>query len=248
MYEKIKLYELAPILSPSIYETIFFSQYQSRLDKGALILDEKTFRDCYISDNTYRIFLESNCEKLNRCFFYIGVQQLYDSIISSIVLKDNDCKIRINYKAVKELANEVIKENNFALKSDDFFIDIKLKNIIHYSRNILDKKENLNPIEGNINNLIYLQDQITFIDNNAIEIVISVKNKESDNIEYLIFKAESIDIEEKARAKWIDIFPENFHTLYDFFINFRTKNSSCFDVSYKKIINEYQKFIELLDE
>ncbi len=40
-YKIKKLYEIAPMLSPSIYETIFYNQYQGRADKESLILDNE---------------------------------------------------------------------------------------------------------------------------------------------------------------------------------------------------------------
>ena len=38
-YSNVRLYEIASMLSPSVYETIFYSQYQGRSDKDAIILD-----------------------------------------------------------------------------------------------------------------------------------------------------------------------------------------------------------------
>lgn len=65
-YKIKKLYEIAPMLSPSIYETIFYNQYQGRADKESLILDNEVFEKYYIDENIYRNFFICKLRKIRK--------------------------------------------------------------------------------------------------------------------------------------------------------------------------------------
>lgn len=248
--DEVKLYELASMLSPSMYETIFHNQYQSRLDKEAFILDNDTFDKCYISESGYRTFVQSNAERLGKSMDYIGFHQMHGAKIVSIYGDGKDCVLKMEDKSLEYLADTLIKIKSLNIKSDIYPIKIVFKGVKHCSSNILGECEKLLPIKEDIKDVLYMQDQITYVDDDMIIFVISAKNILSANnpyvdMKYLIFKCENIEVEEDAKKIWKDIFKDDFSMLYEYFINTR-KSSNVYieDALYKNIINDYEEFIQ----
>ena len=158
-YKIKKLYEIAPMLSPSIYETIFYNQYQGRADKESLILDNEVFEKYYIDENIYRNFLFANSEKLGKALNYIGLNQMHSSIIKSIELKESKLKIKLLDVGIDNLANTLIELKSLKdIKPEPFYIDILFEKVDYCSNHYLDKDEILIPIEEDIINGIYTQE------------------------------------------------------------------------------------------
>ena len=255
-YKIKKLYEIAPMLSPSIYETIFYNQYQGRADKESLILDNEVFEKYYIDENIYRNFLFANSEKLGKALNYIGLNQMHSSIIKSIELKENKLKIKLLDVGIDNLANTLIELKSLKdIKLEPFYIDILFEKVDHCSNHYLDKDEILIPIEEDIINGIYTQDQITYISPNEIELVISMETEkaksQNDNnkLRYYMLKCGSINIIDEAKEIWTKLFGDtNFNMLYDYYINLRKSNKIILDERVcMNIIQKYKQFILDLD-
>lgn len=255
-YKIKKLYEIAPMLSPSIYETIFYNQYQGRADKESLILDNEVFEKYYIDENIYRNFLFANSEKLGKALNYIGLNQMHSSIIKSIELKENKLKIKLLDVGIDNLANTLIELKSLKdIKVEPFYIDILFEKVDYCSNHYLDKDEILIPIEEDIINGIYTQDQITYISPNEIELVISMETEkaksQNDNnkLRYYMLKCGSINIIDEAKEIWTKLFGDtNFNMLYDYYINLRKSNKIILDERVcMNIIQKYKQFILDLD-
>lgn len=253
-YKIKKLYEIAPMLSPSIYETIFYNQYQGRADKESLILDNEVFEKYYIDENIYRNFLFSNSTKLGSAINYIGLNQMHNSIIKDIEEQDGRLKIKLFDVGINSLANTLIELKSMnGIKLEPFYINILFENIDYCSNHYLDKDEILIPTKEDINESVYIQDQITYIGKNQIEIVISLEKpkKESDNnkLRYYMLKCGSVNIIDEAKEIWTRIFSEtNFNMLYDYYVNLRKSSKIILEKSVcVNIIQKYKQFILDLD-
>ena len=119
----------------------------------------------------------------------------------------------------------------------------------------MDKDEILIPIEEDIINGIYTQDQITYISPNEIELVISMETEkaksQNDNnkLRYYMLKCGSINIIDEAKEIWTKLFGDtNFNMLYDYYINLRKSNKIILDERVcMNIIQKYKQFILDLD-
>ncbi len=246
--EKLKLYEVAPLLSPSIYETIFYNQYQGRSDKNSIILDDKIFNKFYIEENIYRNFLFSNSNRLKNAFNYIGLSQMYGSLITHTEIKDNSLYVTLVDASIDILAKSLMSYKDIKVDLEPFVVTIIFENILKYSNNILDENELLIRTTDTIENSIYTQDQVIYIDDKNIDIAISLQSK--DNIiNYFLISVENINIIDNARDLWMKIFCEdNFAMLYDYFINIRKSSRlNLEDNIYISIIKDYEKFMNDLD-
>ena len=108
-YSSKKLYELAPLLSPSIYETIFYNQYEIRADKNAIILDDKVFDDVYIEEKIYRNFILSNSNRLGKSLNYLGLNQMHGGIINNLEIDNNNLILTLFDAGVDKLAKTLIE-------------------------------------------------------------------------------------------------------------------------------------------
>ena len=253
-YKIKKLYEIAPMLSPSIYETIFYNQYQGRADKESLILDNEVFEKYYIDENIYRNFLFANSEKLGKALNYIGLNQMHSSIIKSIELKENKLKIKLLDVGIDNLANTLIELKSLKdIKPEPFYIDILFDNIDYCSNHYLDKDEILVPTKEDIKESVYIQDQITYISKDEIEIVISLekekKQNENNKLRYYMLKCNRINIIDEAKEIWTKIFNgTNFNMLYDYYTNLRKSSKIILEKNVCiSIIQKYEQFIFDLD-
>lgn len=238
-----KLYELASMLSPSIYETEFNKQYKARSDNTAQILDKDIFENNYISESVYKIFINSNKKRLGKAINYIGLSQLYKSTINSTDVNNKTYIIEVEDKATTMLANVVIKENTPEAKlNKKFMLKIEFQNVSYFSVNKIDSKEEFIEQGEVINNANYIRDQLIYIDDNNIELVISTED--SGDIRYIILVCENIIVEDTAKETWKETFTCEYSMLYDYFLN--VKKLCHIDYEewfYLDIIESYKKFL-----
>ena len=253
-YKIKKLYEIAPMLSPSIYETIFYNQYQGRADKESLILDNEVFEKYYIDENIYRNFLFANSTRLGKALNYLGLNQMHNAIIKNIELKENKLQIKLFDVGINSLAKALIELKSLKdIKIEPFYIDILFDNIDYCSNHYLDKDEILIPTKEDIKESIYIQDQITYIGKDEIEIVISLEKEKSQNennkLRYYMLKCNCINIIDEAKEIWTKIFGgTNFNMLYDYYINMRKSSKIILEKNVcVGIIKKYEQFILDLD-
>ena len=243
-YNNVKLYEIASMLSPSVYETIFYSQYQGRSDKDAIILDDETFEKCYVSDNVYKNFLFSNSMRLGRSIDYIGLSQMHSAVIKEISISNSQVKIKLLDTALTNLANTLISMKSIDVKVPNFYLHIIFNNVNYYSNNYIDENEKLIPTDERVINSIYIQDQLTFVNDKYIEMVISSQNSQTKLLRYMIFNCGNIDVIDDSKDSWKNTFKNDFSMLYEYFINVRKSNNLIMEGSaYKNIINGYEKFM-----
>lgn len=152
------------------------------------------------------------------------------------------------------MANTLIELKSMnGIKLEPFYINILFENIDYCSNHYLDKDEILIPTKEDINESVYIQDQITYIGKNQIEIVISLEKpkKESDNnkLRYYMLKCGSVNIIDEAKEIWTKIFSEtNFNMLYDYYVNLRKSSKIILEKSVcVNIIQKYKQFILDLD-
>nr|WP_245580680.1 hypothetical protein [Brachyspira alvinipulli] len=240
----MKLYEIASMLSPSVYETIFYSQYQGRSDKDAIILDDETFERCYVSDNVYKNFLFSNSIRLGRSIDYIGLSQMHSAVIKEISISNNQVKVKLLDTALTNLANTLISMKPMDVKLPAFYLHIIFNDVNYYSNNYIDENEKLIPTDESVINSIYIQDQLTFVNDKYIDMVISSQNSQNKLLRYMIFNCGSIDVIDDSKDSWKNTFKNDFSMLYEYFINVRKSNNLIMEGSaYKNIINGYEKFM-----
>ena len=232
-YSSKKLYELAPLLSPSIYETIFYNQYEIRADKNAIILDDKVFDDVYIEEKIYRNFILSNSNRLGKSLNYLGLNQMHGGIINNLEIDNNNNLILTLFDAgVDKLAKTLIETKAINLDIKPFIVKMIFENVYYHSNNSID----------------YIQDQITLINDNEIEIVISIQDKE-EKLSYYIIKCKNTSVIDEARDAWLSTFYGNdFAMLYDYFVNTRKTNKLVMNRNVCiNIIAKYEEFISQLD-
>ena len=248
-YSNKKLYELAPLLSPSIYETIFYNQYEIRADKNAIILDDKVFDDVYIEEKIYRNFILSNSNRLGKSLNYLGLNQMHGGIINNLETDGNNKLIlTLIDTGVDKLAKTLIETKAINLDIKPFIVKIIFENVYCYSNNDIDKEEFIIKNNDTIIEKTYIQDQITLINDNEIEIVISIQDKE-EKLSYYIIKCKNTSIVDEARDTWLSTFYGNdFAMLYDYFINARKTNKLVMNRNVCiSIIAKYEEFISQLD-
>lgn len=244
-----KLYEIAPMLSPSIYETIFHNQYQGRSDKNSIILDDSIFDKYYVEENVYRSFLFSHSNKLNNSINYIGLNQMHNSIIKEVEKKDNNITITLFDTGLLNLYNTLIEFKSIEnVKLDSLSIKILFEGIECFSNNLLEKDEVLIETSEDIIDRVYIQDQITYIGEDGVTLVVSTQ-KDRQKLYYLLIKCKNIKIIDETKKKWMEVFnPHNFAMLYDYFINIRKSSRLILEKSvFINIIEDYEKFMEDLD-
>ena len=248
-YSNKKLYELAPLLSPSIYETIFYNQYEIRADKNAIILDDKVFDDVYIEEKIYRNFILSNSNRLGKSLNYLGLNQMHGGIINNLEIDGNNKLIlTLIDTGVDKLAKTLIETKAINLDIKPFIVKIIFENVYCYSNNDIDKEEFIIKNNDTIIEKTYIQDQITLINDNEIEIVISIQDKE-EKLSYYIIKSKNTSIVDEARDTWLSTFYGNdFAMLYDYFINTRKTNKLVMNRNVCiGIIAKYEEFVSQLD-
>lgn len=242
-YRNARLYEIASMLSPSVYETMFYSQYQGRSDKDAIILDDETFERCYIHDNVYKNFLFSNSVRLGKSADYIYANQMHNSVIENMEKKKNDIIMKINDVTLNNLAKSLIEMKSINVKLETFYIDFIFKDINYYANNYIDENEKLIPIDESPINSIYCQDQLIFLNDKHIDIVISHKSH-TNKLRYLVINSSNIEVIESAKQLWKNTFKNDFSMLYEYFINIRKSNNLIMEWGvYKNIITGYEKFM-----
>ena len=155
---------------------------------------------------------------------------------------------------INSLANALIELKSLKdIKIEPFYIDILFDNIDYCSNHYLDKDEILIPTKEDIKESIYIQDQITYIGKNEIEIVISLEKEKSQNennkLRYYMLKCNCINIIDEAKEIWTKIFGgTNFNMLYDYYINMRKSSKIILEKNVcVGIIKKYEQFILDLD-
>lgn len=243
-YSKVRLYEVASILSPSMYETVFYSQYQVRSDKDAMVLDDETFEKCYVSNNVYKNFLFANAIRLGKSVDYIGVNQMHSSIIEDIKFLDDKIIMKLNDLSSNGLASTLINLKSLNKKLEPFYITLIFNGVNYYSNNYIDETEKLIPIEDSIIKSRYWQDQLIFVNEKHIDIVISAKCDYTNKLRYTIIDCNNIEVIETAKYVWKNIFKNEFSMLYEYFINIRKSNNLLIEGNiYENIILDYEKFM-----
>ena len=244
-YTNVRLYEIASMLSPSVYETMFYSQYQGHSDKDAIILDDETFEKCHVSDSVYKNFLFSNSMRLGKSVDYIGVNQMHSSIIEDIQMSESQINIKLNDVGLTNLAKTLIKLKSLDKKLEPFYITLIFNGINYYANNVIDENEKLIPISETAVHSIYCQDQLAFINDKHINIVISTQCCDNNKLRYMIIDSGSIDVLESAKETWKNVFQNDFSMLYEYFINLRKSNNLIMEGSvYENIIYGYEKFMD----
>ncbi len=240
-----KLYKIASMLSPSIYETVFHYQYQGRLDKDTFVLPQKVFEKYYISEHGYKVFLDSNKAKLKNTRNYIGLGQLYKSVITSITFNDDQCNILLEYTAINNLVKNLKEVSNLEIDTKKkYTLGIIFNKVKHFSINKANKNEVLIKTKKKLEGLLYLKDQIAYMDKDCIEIVISLNNEDNE-ITYLLISTESIEVRDYAKELWKKTFKGEFSMLYDYFININNSYPmETEDYFYKNTIESYKKFVK----
>lgn len=221
-YSNVRLYEIASMLSPSVYETIFYSQYQGRSDKDAIILDDETFD---VSDNVYKNFLFSNAIRLGKSIDYIGLNQMHSSIIEDMKITENDISMKLNDIILTNLANTLIDIKSMDVKLEPFYVTLVFKGINYYSNNYIDENEKLIPTDESPINSIYCQDQLSFVNDKHIDIVISTQHHNTNKLKYMIINSNNIEVIESAKDAWKNIFKNDFSMLYEYFQNIRKSSN-----------------------
>lgn len=236
-YSNVRLYEIASMLSPSVYETIFYSQYQGRSDKDAIILDDETFERCHVSDNVYKNFLFSNAIRLGKSIDYIGLNQMHSSIIEDMKITENDISMKLNDIILTNLANTLIDIKSMDVKLEPFYVTLVFKGINYYSNNYIDENEKLIPTdESPINSIV---------NDKHIDIVISTQHHNTNKLKYMIINSNNIEVIESAKDAWKNIFKNDFSMLYEYFQNIRKSSNLIIEGSvYKSIISGYEKFMD----
>lgn len=244
-YSNVRLYEIASMLSPSVYETIFYSQYQGRSDKDAIILDDETFERCHVSDNVYKNFLFSNAIRLGKSIDYIGLNQMHSSIIEDMKITENDISMKLNDIILTNLANTLIDIKSMDVKLEPFYVTLVFKGINYYSNNYIDENEKLIPTDESPINSIYCQYQLSFVNDKHIDIVISTQHHNTNKLKYMIINSNNIEVIESAKDAWKNIFKNDFSMLYEYFQNIRKSSNLIIEGSvYKSIISGYEKFMD----
>lgn len=245
-YNNVRLYEIASMLSPSVYETVFYSQYQGRSDKDAIILDDETFEKCYVSDSVYKNFLFSNSSRLGKSIDYIGVNQMHSSVIEDMQVSDAQIKMKLNDIALTNLANTLIELKSMDKSIEPFYITLIFNGINYYTNNCLDENEKLIPVDEGVINSVYCQDQLAFVNDKHIDMVISTQpSVNSSRLRYMIINCRNIDVIESAKDVWKNTFKNDFSMLYEYFINLRKSNNLIMEGSvYKNIISGYERFMD----
>lgn len=244
-YSNVRLYEIASMLSPSVYETIFYSQYQGRSDKDAIILDDETFERCHVSDNVYKNFLFSNAIRLGKSIDYIGLNQMHSSVIEDMKITESDISIKLNDIVLTNLAKTLIEIKSMNIKLEPFYITLLFKGINYYSNNYIDENEKLIPTDESPINSIYFQDQLSFINDKHMDMVISTQYSNTNKLKYMIISCNNIEVIESAKYVWKDIFKNDFSMLYEYFQNIRKSNNLIMEGTiYKSIISGYEKFMD----
>ncbi|QTM05585.1 hypothetical protein [Brachyspira hyodysenteriae] len=244
-YSNVRLYEIASMLSPSVYETIFYSQYQGRSDKDAIILDDETFERCHVSDNVYKNFLFSNAIRLGKSIDYIGLNQMHSSIIEDMKITENDISMKLNDIILTNLANTLIDIKSMDVKLEPFYVTLVFKGINYYSNNYIDENEKLIPTDESPINSIYCQDQLSFVNDKHIDIVISTQHHNTNKLKYMIINSNNIEVIESAKDALKNIFKNDFSMLYEYFQNIRKSSNLIIEGSvYKSIISGYEKFMD----
>lgn len=228
-YSNVRLYEIASMLSPSVYETIFYSQYQGRSDKDAIILDDETFERCHVSDNVYKNFLFSNAIRLGKSIDYIGLNQMHSSIIEDMKITENDISMKLNDIILTNLANTLIDIKSMDVKLEPFYVTLVFKGINYYSNNYIDENEKLIPTDESPINSIYCQDQLSFVNDKHIDIVISTQHHNTNKLKYMIINSNNIEVIESAKDAWKNIFKNDFSMLYEYFQNIRKSSNLIID-------------------
>lgn len=247
-YNNKKLYELAPLLSPSIYETIFYNQYEIRADKNAIVLDDKVFDDVYIEEKIYRNFILSNSNRLGKSLNYLGLNQMHGCIINNLEMDNDKLTLTLLDAGVANLAKTLIETKAINIDLKPFIVKMIFENVYYHSNHTIDKEEFIIKNNENIIEKTYIQDQITLINDNEIEIVISVQDKE-EKLNYYIIKCKNTSVVDEARDTWLSIFYGNdFSMLYDYFINTRKTNKLVMNRNVCiGIIAKYEEFVSQLD-
>ena len=244
-YSNVRLYEIASMLSPSVYETIFYSQYQGRSDKDAIILDDETFERCYVSDNVYKNFLFANAIRLGKSIDYIGLNQMHSSVIEDMKITENDISIKLNDIVLTNFANTLIDIKSMDVKLEPFYITLTFKGINYYSNNYIDENEKLIPTDEIPINSTYCQDQLSFVNDKHIDMVISTKYSNINKLKYMIINCNNIEVIESAKDVWKNIFKNDFSMLYEYFQNIRKSSNLIIEGTiYKSIISGYEKFMD----
>ncbi len=244
-YSNLRLYEIASMLSPNVYETIFYSQYQGRSDKDAVILDSETFERYYVSDTVYKNFLFSNSMRLGKSIHYIGFNQMHSSVIVDMERYENNIIMKLNDIVLTNLAKTLIEIKSMKVKLEPFYISLSFNGINYYSNNYIDENEKLIPINESIINSIYYQDQLCFVNDKHIDIVISAYSGKAGRLRYIIINSKTINVSESAKDIWKNTFKNDFSMLYEYFINLRKSNNliKMEGNVYKNIILGYEKFM-----
>ena len=244
-YSNVRLYEIASMLSPSVYETVFYSQYQGRSDKDAIILDDETFEKCYVSDNVYKNFLFSNSMRLGKSVDYIGVNQMHSSIIQDIKISESQIIMKLEDTALTNLANTLVEIKSMDKKLEPFYITLIFNGINYYANNVIDENEKLIPVDESVLKSVYCQDQLAFVNYKHIDMVISTQGNNTNKLRYMIINCHDIDVIESAKDVWKNTFKNDFSMLYEYFINLRKSNNLIMEGSiYKNIISGYEVFMD----
>ena len=244
-YSNVRLYEIASMLSPSVYETVFYSQYQGRSDKDAIILDDETFEKCYVSDNVYKNFLFSNSMRLGKSVDYIGVNQMHSSIIQDIKISESQIVMKLEDTALTNLANTLVEIKSMDKKLEPFYITLIFNGINYYANNVIDENEKLIPVDESVLKSVYCQDQLAFVNDKHIDMVISTQGNNTNKLRYMIINCHDIDVIESAKDVWKNTFKNDFSMLYEYFINLRKSNNLIMEGSiYKNIISGYEVFMD----
>ena len=244
-YNNVRLYEIASMLSPSVYETVFYSQYQGRSDKDAIILDDETFEKCYVSDNVYKNFLFSNSMRLGKSVDYIGVNQMHSSIIQDIKISESQIIMKLEDTALTNLANTLVEIKSMDKKLEPFYITLIFNGINYYANNVIDENEKLIPVDESVLKSVYCQDQLAFVNDKHIDMVISTQLNNTNKLRYMIINCHDIDVIESAKDVWKNTFKNDFSMLYEYFINLRKSNNLIMEGSiYKNIISGYEVFMD----
>ncbi|MEI0477753.1 hypothetical protein [Brachyspira pulli] len=244
-YSNVRLYEIASMLSPSVYETVFYSQYQGRSDKDAIILDDETFEKCYVSDNVYKNFLFSNSMRLGKSVDYIGVNQMHSSIIQDIKISESQIIMKLEDTSLTNLANTLVEIKSMDKKLEPFYITLIFNGINYYANNVIDENEKLIPVDESVLKSVYCQDQLAFVNDKHIDMVISTQGNNTNKLRYMIINCHDIDVIESAKDVWKNTFKNDFSMLYEYFINLRKSNNLIMEGSiYKNIISGYEVFMD----
>ena len=164
--------------------------------------------------------------------------------MQDIKISESQIIMKLEDTALTNLANTLVEIKSMDKKLEPFYITLIFNGINYYANNVIDENEKLIPVDESVLKSVYCQDQLAFVNDKHIDMVISTQGNNTNKLRYMIINCHDIDVIESAKDVWKNTFKNDFSMLYEYFINLRKSNNLIMEGSaYKNIINGYEKFM-----